>query len=310
MEKSVQMNKSYYRLRLAGLTPLTEEIATYLTFEHGAEGSVEVLQWIQPELEYAPQTIETSVKTIEYFFDSPIEIELLSELQTQIPGIEIQTTKEQMKDWLSEWKKSFRPFLFVDPYWIVPSWIEDEKFQHSIYMEPGLAFGTGTHETTQLAGEMLAELNLKGKSVVDVGAGTGILSILSEKLGADRVAMLDNDEEAIRVSLENTQINHCTKIEQATTNWSDLPPGEFDLVVANIIEGVLLGLNEEMNKRLSPGGILVFSGLLLDQMDSFCDHYRLPESYVWDRPRSKGEWAGIRAWPAGFSLRVSSSENL
>lgn len=174
------------------------------------------------------------------------------------------------RSWIDKYKKHLRPFpllsvasgfgksLTVDPRGTLPRCRDPE----TLYIEAGLAFGTGTHTTTQLAAEFLAEALDKAKtaSVLDVGCGTGILAMTAKKLGAKRVCAVDNDPEALQVARENLSRNG---IRGVRLTASLAPVREkFSVIVSNIGLNVLVDLQGELLKRLAPQGTLILTGLL------------------------------------------------
>ncbi len=177
----------------------------------------------------------------------------------------------QNEDWLDGWRKNFTLTELTEQTLVVPSWQElpATETRLGIRIYPGQGFGTGTHETTRLAAVLL-EKELESEAglvnVLDVGTGSGILAILAAKRGADRVLALDIDEEALTNARENCAHNQvCDQVF-----FENSPLGQvneqFVLVVANIIAPVLLQLAPEFSRLLKPGGRLILSGILLDQV--------------------------------------------
>lgn len=180
------------------------------------------------------------------------------------------------EDWATAWKKYYKPFHISDSVVIKPSWEEYKKHAGEILieMDPGMAFGTGTHETTRLCSQLLEKHVKKGDKVIDVGCGTGILSIIAVKLGASHAEAIDIDEVAARVSKENCAINGIVdKIVVKKGVLADLEPQKADIVVANIIADVVISLSGLMPSYLKPGGVLLTSGIIRERKDDVVKAY-------------------------------------
>ncbi|MCK9175636.1 MAG: 50S ribosomal protein L11 methyltransferase [Desulforhopalus sp.] len=169
------------------------------------------------------------------------------------------------QDWMANWKKSFAPFSIVDGLVISPSWEEyqPQEGEQVITMDPGMAFGTGLHDTTSFTMELIREAVGEGaKTLLDVGTGTGILGMAGLLFGAERVLGIDNDPEAVSAAISNVKANGLAgKMEVVATPLEKLE-GEFDIVAANIVHNVLLAMSMDLVARLAPGGSLVLSGIL------------------------------------------------
>lgn len=180
------------------------------------------------------------------------------------------------QDWATAWKKHYKPFHISESVVIKPSWEEYDKQDGEIVigLDPGMAFGTGTHETTRLCSQLLERYVEKGDQVIDVGCGTGILSIIALKLGAGRVAAVDIDEVAVRVTRENCEINGVVKdISVSRGVLSDLEPAQADIMVANIIADVIVDLSTQVPKYLKKGGILLTSGIIRERKEEVIETY-------------------------------------
>jgi ribosomal protein L11 methyltransferase len=199
-------------------------------------------------------------------------------------------TSEERRDWLAEWKKGFKPFELAGGHWVVPSWCETpSEAKHAIRIDPGMAFGTGTHETTQLVAEALLDLKVAGGSVLDVGTGTGILAILAQQLGAKRVWATEIEADSRRVARENFNLNNCGDIIMNDRQVEDLNE-KFTIVVANIIDGVLVRIQDALKARVKPGGWLVVSGIIGEREKDFVEGFQLPAGKQWAARKQKGDW--------------------
>lgn len=178
------------------------------------------------------------------------------------------------KDWEREWMDNFHPMQFGKRLWICPSWreIPDPKAVN-VMLDPGLAFGTGTHPTTALCLEWLDSLDLAGKTVIDFGCGSGILAIAALKLGAKSAVGIDIDPQAILASRNNAEANGVA--DRLQLFLSDEKPADLkaDVVVANILAGPLKELYPIISQLVKPQGDLGLSGILETQAQSVCEAY-------------------------------------
>ncbi|EGR3966711.1 50S ribosomal protein L11 methyltransferase [Vibrio cholerae] len=196
------------------------------------------------------------------------------------------------KDWEREWMDNFHPMQFGRRLWICPSWREVPDPQAvNVMLDPGLAFGTGTHPTTALCLEWLDNLDLSGKTVIDFGCGSGILAIAAIKLGAAKVIGIDIDPQALLASKDNAARNG---VEDQIDVYlpKDQPEGLVaDVVVANILAGPLRELSPIIKGLLKPGGQLAMSGILDTQAESVAEFYR--DDLELDPIAEKSEWCRI-----------------
>ncbi len=196
------------------------------------------------------------------------------------------------KDWEREWMDNFHPMQFGRRLWICPSWREVPDPQAvNVMLDPGLAFGTGTHPTTALCLEWLDNLDLSGKTVIDFGCGSGILAIAAIKLGAAKVIGIDIDPQALLASKDNAARNG---VEDQIEVYlpKDQPEGLVaDVVVATILAGPLRELSPIIKGLLKPGGQLAMSGILDTQAESVAEFYR--DDLELDPIAEKSEWCRI-----------------
>lgn len=176
-------------------------------------------------------------------------------------------------DWVNNWKKYFKSFT-VGEFYIKPTWEDiEEKYSdmQMIEIDPGTAFGTGKHETTQLCINQLKEYVKEGDEVLDLGCGSGILSIVAKKLGAGNVAMTDIDEAAIKAVYENFEVNHIPTDDVEVILGNVLEDSEmqqkfenkkYDIVVANILADVIIPIAGIVDRFLKDGGIFISSGII------------------------------------------------
>jgi len=177
------------------------------------------------------------------------------------------------KDWEREWMDNFHPIQFGEKLWICPSWRDiPDPDAVNVLLDPGLAFGTGTHATTALCLKWLESQDLTGKTVVDFGCGSGILGIAAIKLGAERMIGIDIDPQALEASLDNANRNGVAdKLEVYLPE--NQPEFTADIVVANILAQPLRELHSVILGLLKPSGKIAMSGILEEQAQSVADIY-------------------------------------
>lgn len=176
------------------------------------------------------------------------------------------------RPWEREWLKDFRPMRFGERLWVCPHGQAPEAVDAVVVsLDPGLAFGTGTHQTTALCLRWLDGQALNGKTVLDFGCGSGILAIAALKLGAASATAIDIDPQAITATNCNAQLN---AVDQFVTAGTERPAATFDIVLANILAAPLIENAEWLSGRLPRGGALVLSGILAHQVDAVLDAYR------------------------------------
>jgi ribosomal protein L11 methyltransferase len=168
------------------------------------------------------------------------------------------------KNWQAECNKNFTTTKYGDNLWICPSWENCANLSGEVIkMDPGMAFGTGSHQTTSLCLEYLANNPPVGQGVLDFGCGSGILAIAAKKLDATSVMAVDNDAQAIIATDNNTQQNSVNITTILAENLTNL--GNFDLIIANVLTPVLVGFASDFAKHLNSGGKVILSGILDNQ---------------------------------------------
>ena len=208
---------------------------------------------------------------------------------------EIFTAKCNDEDWQDEWKKYFHTVNITDNIVIKPSWDEYEPSDNEIVVEidPGLAFGTGTHETTSLCVEFLEKYAQNKKKLLDIGCGSGILMLIGKKLGVEKVVGIDIDEKVNDVVLENFSKNGINENFQVIIgNLVDDVNEKYDLVVSNILVDVLEKLLEDIEKILEKDATVLFSGILNEKEEAFlkkAKNYNLKQI---DR-KEKNNWVSL-----------------
>jgi ribosomal protein L11 methyltransferase len=195
------------------------------------------------------------------------------------------------KDWVGEFKAAHQPLVFSDRVCICPSWCEPpDNNLPTLILDPGLAFGTGTHPTTSLCIEWLAEYDINDKVVIDYGCGSGILAMVAALLGAKQVYAVDIDQQAIQAAKENIERNNLSeKISIGHVDNTELP--EADILVANILMNPLKGLIETFNAITKSDGDIILSGLLHVQAEECLEAYS--SCFNMDEPVFNQEWTRL-----------------
>ncbi len=248
----------------------------------------------EPVLEPAPgETPLWTDTAVTALFDGGTDLSALSKsLQASLAVEDLPLNRiDELADraWEREWLKDFGPMQFGERLWVMPG-DDQEPAEDAIVvrLDPGLAFGTGTHATTALCLEWLEGLDLAANTVCDFGCGSGILGIAALKLGAREVDAVDTDLQAVRATRQNAERN---LVEDRLHTGTELrsPSRQFDIVVANILAGTLIEHVALICNRLKQGGAIALSGILEDQVDEVCSAYQSRINL--DTPVIKDGWA-------------------
>ncbi|EJN6827109.1 ribosomal protein L11 methyltransferase [Vibrio cidicii] len=209
-----------------------------------------------------------------------------------VDGFAYKVEQLEDKDWEREWMDNFHPMKFGERLWICPSWRDiPDPSAVNVMLDPGLAFGTGTHPTTALCLQWLESLDLSGKTVIDFGCGSGILAIAAIKLGAEKVIGIDIDPQALLASKDNAQRNGVAEQLEVYLP-QDQPEGLLaDVVVANILAAPLRELSSIITGLVKPNGLLAMSGVLDTQAEDVANHYR--DAFHIDPIIEQSEWCRI-----------------
>jgi ribosomal protein L11 methyltransferase len=224
-------------------------------------------------------------------FDMPPVISKLGKARVLSENFVYKLDPLEDKEWEREWMDNFHPTQFGKRLWICPSWRDvPDPTAVNVMLDPGLAFGTGTHPTTALCLRWLDSLDLRGKTVVDFGCGSGILAIAALKLGAKRVVGVDIDPQALLASKDNAQRNNVADAIEVYLP-QDQPDLQADIVVANILSGPLRELQEVITAYCKKGGLLAMSGILSNQAQGISDLYQ--RDFSMDDIAIEGDWARV-----------------
>ncbi|WNC09402.1 50S ribosomal protein L11 methyltransferase [Pseudomonas coleopterorum] len=209
---------------------------------------------------------------------------------TTLPEHHAEVIEDQ--DWERSWMDNFQPMRFGRRLWIVPSWHEaPEPGAVNLLLDPGLAFGTGTHPTTALCLEWLDGQQLQDTQVLDFGCGSGILAIAALLLGAQQAVGTDIDVQALEASRDNAQRNGIADDRFPVYLPADLPAQQADVLVANILAGPLVSLAPQLSGLVRPGGLLALSGILAEQGEEVAAAYA--QDFELDPIANRDGWVRI-----------------
>ena len=225
--------------------------------------------------------------------------ELASKIKEEFPRSKVTVSVEDDSQWKDKWKEFFKPAHITDTLIVKPTW---ENYQQAagekiVEIDPGMAFGTGTHETTSLCLKLMEKYMKKGDEVLDVGCGSGILSIGAALLEAGKIMAIDIDPEAVKVSKENSALNNCEhKIEVRCGNLVDGIDFKADIVVANLMADLVMLLSSHVMPHIKKDGIYISSGILVEKEEIVCEAIRAGGFDIIEI-REDGMWCAIAAMP-------------
>ncbi|ADL68707.1 ribosomal protein L11 methyltransferase [Thermoanaerobacterium thermosaccharolyticum DSM 571] len=289
-----------------------EEAITNIMHEIGAGGVViedpNDLKMLNDDSEWDyvdPDMIVNTDKVVisAYFPLMPNTIDKVSIIKDRIMGLKeynldigdftFETSEVDDDDWANSWKKYYKPFKIGKRVVIKPSWEDYKPEENEIVVEldPGMAFGTGSHETTKMCIEFLEDYVKPNNVVFDVGCGTGILSIVSSKLGAKKVYAVDLDDVAIKVASLNVKLNNLDNIEVLKSDLLHELTGKADLIVANIIADIIIKATYDIYEKLNENGIFISSGIIKDRKNDVLD--AISKYFDIIDIKEDGEWIAI-----------------
>ena len=260
---------NYYELRIS-INPEIEEIVSDICFSNFDCEGVVLAEEAYKDLEMTSTTRGTLRVFLTDLNNNPIEVlkterELLKERgfsDEELGSWEISLDEKENQDWSKKWKEKWTVTHVTDKIAVVPSWLEYEpkNGEITITLDPGCAFGTGTHQTTQLCMKAIEKYLKKGDTIADIGTGSGILAICAMKFGASSAYGCDNDETVIDVCIENAKINNVEcKFE---LNTADKLSEKYDFVCANILHNVLAQIMGDLKNIMNDNAKMVLSGIL------------------------------------------------
>ncbi len=287
--KSNSTKKNWYDVRIP-VSETSEEAILNFLFELGSEGC----QQINGEVVayFSEITKESAAEQINSYLKELKELGVLNEITT----CEINDVMEE--DWNAEWKKYFKPIVVSKQFMVKPTWerLEIPVNKFVIEIDPKQAFGTGSHETTQLILQLLEDNFISGNRVLDVGTGTGILAIAATKLGAEEVVAFDNDPVAIEAAEENVNRNlgiTNLRLQVADPDTIELRRTGFDVVLANITKNIIFKYFENFDGFLASDGFLILSGILVEQLEEVKQKVKQDNLFCIAELRTQKEWAAL-----------------
>ena len=248
------MQQEYYELQIT--TTDKQEIFSNFIFEFGIEAIEQKGNTLIVRSEEPLGEIEWGVKE----FGKKLSKVLNEEIE-----VTTQLDKKRSEDWIKKYKNSITP-IQVCNFYIHPTWEKDKEGYINILIDPALSFGTGHHETTSSCLELISKTVKKSDTFLDVGCGSGILSIAACKLGAE-VELCDSDEQSVQSAKNNFQLNNCC-YHDIWVGSANMVNKEYDTVVANIVADVLIMISKDLKKCVKKAGNLILSGILDKYLDS------------------------------------------
>lgn len=265
--------------------------------------------YVDEQLAKDKKDAETNVKI--YIEDSPSGAELLAQVHAGLAGIRARDTEHifgrctaelaaiKQEDWENNWKQYFKPFPVGETFLIKPSWetCEPEQGRRILEIDPSSSFGTGMHDTTQLCICELERLVKKGCRLLDMGCGSGILSAAAHMLGAQDITAVDIDPNAVRIAQENAEKNgfylhtYVGDIIQDKM-LSEQIGGGYDMIAANIVADVIMGMRYILKEKLKSDGILIVSGIIAPRADEV-QQSLLDAGFTLDCRRQSGDWVAM-----------------
>ncbi len=227
---------------------------------------------LEPEIGTTPLWADVVIQAV--YVDGEDGQNARVQLESIYPHLKLTLEPVPDKDWERVCMADFKPQQFGKRLWICPSWLTPpEPEAINLTLDPGLAFGTGTHPTTALCLTWLEQANLANKQVIDYGCGSGILALAALKLGARHVTAVDLDNQALIATRNNAATNQITE-SNLSVSLPDVFIEPVDVLIANILLTPLLQLQSEFRRLLKPGGTLVVSGILNEQVEQLIVAYQ------------------------------------
>lgn len=217
------------------------------------------------------------------------------DLGVDLGSLDIELTSVREEDWSNTWKKYYKPMKVSDRIVIKPSWetYNKKKGQVILTLDPGMAFGTGTHETTMLCMQAIDQYIRPDHSLIDIGCGTGVLSIGALLLGAKAATAIDLDGNAVEIARKNAQINKVLdRMTLVHGNLLDEIEGSYDIVVANIIADVIIELSQYVTNYIKAGGLFISSGIIHERLDEVIEQIE-SVGLIIEKVAKMGEWAMV-----------------
>lgn len=307
----------YIELQVTTTTEASDAVSNIL-YEEGAAGvmiedpndfkalNTDRRKWDYVEEELVKKLGE-DVRVKGYFSAEEFSDNILKAVGKRVSGLDefgldkgnglISTREVNDEDWANAWKQYYKPSKVGEKVVVKPTWetYSAKPGEVIVELDPGMAFGTGTHETTIMCVKLLEKYVKSGAAVFDVGCGSGILGITAAKLGAKKVVCVDIDEVSCKITRENAELNHVEeKVEVICGNLLDVVVGKADVIIANIIADIIISFSEDAGKFMTEGGIFISSGIIKDRRDEVLAKIR-EEGFAILEALEMGEWCAIAA---------------
>lgn len=255
------------------------DIVSSILMDAGAEG-VEIEGGSAPEVkqdEYRPESLTSQTVYVTAYYGEDGFDETMRNINESLEtarrcgslAADVSISRVPDTDWNENFKKHFTAFKAAGNIVIKPSWEDYDAKQGEVVIEidPGMAFGSGVHETTKMCLELIQKFMRKGASVLDIGCGSGILGIACLKLGAQNVLALDSDSVSVKVADGNARANGVSSFEARLSDLlSNAGGGAYDVVLANIVADVVIRLNQSISEYMKPGSVYIISGIIEDRL--------------------------------------------
>jgi len=285
--------------------PLAEELICDLFFSFNLKGVVCNVPLEEPDEGFGTHTLPLPDQNsiVGYFPDidsSDIILEKINARSKDLTQLGVQTRIQveivDENDWADAWKTYFNVTRITDKIVIKPDWKDYDPSPDDIviHLDPGMAFGTGTHPTTAMCLRMIQQFLVPGAKFLDVGTGSGILMIAAAGLGAGQLTGIDIDEVAVEISKKNLDKNKVSPLlySLACTTLGQTPQKTYDLIAANIIAQVIVDIMPDLERRIAPGGVAILSGIIRERKPDVIAALETSSLHILHET-NEGEWVAL-----------------